>query len=56
MPGYPSGEIEASPAARTSMPATDAGVPAAGSLTPTWLLLIMGLGFLTGGGVLKIKE
>lgn len=52
----PSGEIEASPTARTSMPATDTGVPEPGSLTPTWLLLIMGLGFLIGGGVLKIKD
>jgi hypothetical protein len=38
------------------MPATDTGVPEPGSLTPTLILLIMGLGFLIGGGVLKIKE
>ena len=54
----PSGETVASPssAPRTSMPATDTGVPEPGGLTPTLILLIMGLGFLIGGGVLKIKE
>jgi hypothetical protein len=63
----PSGETEpspsatptatptASPAARTSMPATSGGVPEPGSLTPTWLLLIMGIGFLLGGAILKAK-
>jgi hypothetical protein len=49
----PSGETAASPAPRTEMPSTEAGVPKAGSFTPTAILFMMGLGFLIGGAILK---
>lgn len=55
----PSGETTpsatASPSAepRTSMPATEGGIPQPGVLTPTFFLFIMGASLLIGGVILK---
>ena len=48
----PSGEI-VSPAPRTSMPATDSGVPSPGTFEITLLMILTGLGLLIGGWKLK---
>ena len=50
----PSGQTASpSPAARTGLPATDSGVPEPGTGEITLLMLIMGLGLLAGGAVVK---
>lgn len=51
----PSGESTDS-AARTSLPATDSGVPEPGSGEITMMMLIIGLGLLTGGLLLKFRD
>jgi len=43
----------ATASARTAMPATSAGVPSAGNLTPTFLIFIMGLTLILSGFVAK---
>ena len=49
----PSSSPSATPEARTSMPATEEGIPQPGVLTPTFFLFIMGLGLLAGGFFLR---
>lgn len=55
-PATPSATISATPTAtRSSMPSTESGVPEPGTLTPTYLLSIVGLGLFVFGVLLRNK-
>jgi len=54
----PSGEAtpSASPAARTSMPSTESGIPDPGSWEISLLMLLTGLGLIIGGATVRLEK